>query len=175
MLKIKKIYNLLDKELCNVLKLVSLIIYFFVDLQKNVKNVTFVAKLFQASSSDFNLILRFLINLSNFFKVLFKNSLHIRRYNWIKNVVMFNSFMAMVPIVQNQFIDLQRKSMYWFLYDRNHRHERVKYSLSHQMPYKHSTSKNALKLVSIFKFILTVLPFYLVFVKFVFSVFSNEL
>ena len=37
-----------------------------------------------------------------------------------------NSFMAEVPIIyRNQSIDLQSKSMGWFLYDRDLRHERV--------------------------------------------------
>ena len=37
-----------------------------------------------------------------------------------------NSFMAEVPIIyRNQPIDLQSKSMGWFLYDRDLRHERV--------------------------------------------------
>ena len=30
------------------------------------------------------------------------------------------------PIIRNQSIDLQSKSLDWFLYDRNFRHERVK-------------------------------------------------
>ena len=38
----------------------------------------------------------------------------------------FNSFMTEVPVYRNQSIDLQRKSMDWFLYDRDLHHERVK-------------------------------------------------
>ena len=39
--------------------------------------------------------------------------------------VRLKSFMAEVAIIKNQIIDLQKKSMGWFLYDRNLRHERV--------------------------------------------------
>ena len=36
-----------------------------------------------------------------------------------------NSFMMEVPFIKNQSIDLQSKSMDWFLYDRDLRHERI--------------------------------------------------
>ena len=36
---------------------------------------------------------------------------------------------------RNQSIDLQRKSVDWFLYDRDHRHERIKrYAQKHTLP-----------------------------------------
>lgn len=38
----------------------------------------------------------------------------------------FNSFLTKVSSHRNQFNDLQRQSMYWFLFDRDIRHERVK-------------------------------------------------
>ena len=38
----------------------------------------------------------------------------------------FNSFMTEVSSHRNQSNDLQRQSMYWFLFDRDVRHERVK-------------------------------------------------
>ena len=37
-----------------------------------------------------------------------------------------NPFMTEADIIRNQSIDLQRKSMDWFLYDIDLRHERVK-------------------------------------------------
>ena len=36
-----------------------------------------------------------------------------------------NFFMTEVPFLRNQSIDLQSKSMNWFLYDRDLRHERI--------------------------------------------------
>ena len=39
---------------------------------------------------------------------------------------LFNFFMTEVTIYRNQWIDLLSKSMDWFLYDRDLRHERVK-------------------------------------------------
>ena len=36
-----------------------------------------------------------------------------------------NSFMMEVPFIRNQSIDLQSKSMDWFLSDRDLRHERI--------------------------------------------------
>ena len=38
----------------------------------------------------------------------------------------FNSFLTKVSSNRNQSNDLQRQSMYWFLFDRDLRHERVK-------------------------------------------------
>ena len=40
----------------------------------------------------------------------------------------FNSFMIEFPLYRNHSIDLQSRSMNWFLYDRDLRHERVNYS-----------------------------------------------
>ena len=42
---------------------------------------------------------------------------------------LFNSFISEVPIVYKQVIDLQIKSMDWFLYDNDLHHERVKTSI----------------------------------------------
>ena len=42
------------------------------------------------------------------------------------NDLLFNSIMTEIPIIQNQSIDLQSKSIDWFLYDRDIRLERVK-------------------------------------------------
>ena len=42
------------------------------------------------------------------------------------NDILFNSIMTEIPIIQNQSIDLQSKSIDWFLYDRDIRLERVK-------------------------------------------------
>ena len=42
---------------------------------------------------------------------------------------LFNSFISEVPIVYKQVIDLQSKSMDWFLYDKDLHHERVKKSI----------------------------------------------
>ena len=36
-----------------------------------------------------------------------------------------NSFMTDVLIIKNQSINMQSKSMDWFLYDRDHPHERI--------------------------------------------------
>ena len=41
-------------------------------------------------------------------------------------LVQFNSFMTEVRSYRKQSIDLQSKSMEWFLYDTDLRHERVK-------------------------------------------------
>ena len=42
---------------------------------------------------------------------------------------LFNSFISEVPIVYKQVIDLQSKSMDWFLYNKDIHHERVKKSI----------------------------------------------
>ena len=47
----------------------------------------------------------------------------LERLEWQKQL--FNSFMTEVP-ARNQSVDLSSKSMDWFLYGRDLRHERVK-------------------------------------------------
>ena len=44
-------------------------------------------------------------------------------------MIKINSFMTKVPIIKKTSIDMQSKSMDWFLYNRDLRYERVKLRL----------------------------------------------
>ena len=51
---------------------------------------------------------------------------HVRTDFWcIMDEELLDSFMTEVMLYRNQYIDLERKSMDWFLYDSDIRHERV--------------------------------------------------
>ena len=49
-------------------------------------------------------------------------------FHWVLNTLLLKLFHDGVPSYRNQSIDLQSKSMDWFLYDRDLRNERVKYN-----------------------------------------------
>ena len=65
----------------------------------------------------------------------------------------FNSFMTKVPSYRNQFIDLQSKSMNWFLYNRDLRHERVNTYIggreNHKNVYMNKQFNNNFKIIII--------------------------
>ena len=46
-------------------------------------------------------------------------------FRCIMDEELLDSFMTEVMLYRNQYIDLERKSMDWFLYDSDIRHERV--------------------------------------------------
>ena len=60
----------------------------------------------------------------------FKNLQHLLQDYWSVShhfeTLCINSLMTEAPIIRNQSIDLQTKSIDWFLYDRDLRYERVK-------------------------------------------------